>query len=94
MTEEVQNQTLALLREMRKETQVGFTDLNAKTAALAEGQLRLTHRMDKMEKNSEKSFAEIREDLREIKNHITVISIVVDEHAKRLDALEHDKHPS
>jgi hypothetical protein len=88
MTEDVQNQTLVLLREMRKETQGNFADLNAKIAALAEGQVRMTNRMDKMEKSSEKSSSEIREDLREIKNHITVVSIVVDEHAKRLDALD------
>ncbi|NDE90910.1 MAG: hypothetical protein EB059_07220 [Alphaproteobacteria bacterium] len=89
MTEEVQNQTLALLREMRSENQKSFAELNAKVNTLAEGSLRLNNRVDRVEKQLE----DIGLDLRELKNHMAVVSIVVDEHAKRFDALDGGKPP-
>jgi hypothetical protein len=84
MTDDIPNQTLALLREMRTElrdfraeTHREIHVLDAKVNAIAQTQVSVLARLDKIER-----------DLGEFKNHIGVIAIAVDEHSTRMQRVE------
>jgi hypothetical protein len=88
MSEEVQNQTLALLREMRKDiadVRGDIKTLDMKVDTMARVQLSILSRVDSLEKK-----------VSDLDDHMRVVAIVVDNHDKRLGKIEGDTplHPA
>jgi hypothetical protein len=96
MTDNVANQTLSLLRELRNDFATrmdGFTSrmdtFEMKLSAVATVQLHQAIRLDKIDGRLEK----METDLHYLANHVSLVSMVVDEHGRRLDKLDNPPTP-